>query len=398
MGSCRVLRNSRVEIIAVPLRSRASLRGTAMLQGALRQSSHTPRPHPRLRDYGKGRKGRAKSVSHKPRVVVAMSGGVDSAVAAALLQEQGYEVIGISLKLLSEGTGSGSERADRCCSVKDAEDARLVAAQLGIPYYVLNYESQFHREIIQAFTEAYIEGLTPNPCVRCNELVKFGFLLRQAMGLGAEHLATGHYARVEREHAGGRYLLRRGIDDERDQSYFLYSLTQEQLARICFPVGHMTKDQVRERAAAYGLRIAAKADSQDLCFVGHDYRTFLRERCGDRLRLAGGPFYVIRLDSRTNAVIVGKRDELLQHEFVADQLNLIAWDRLNGERPVLTKVRSRQAAMPATVFPLGDGRIRVRWQEAQPAPAPGQAAVFYDAAEPDLLVGGATVTADQRPQ
>ncbi len=357
-----------------------------------------------------------------------MSGGVDSAVAAALLVEQGYEVVGISLKLLSGGAGNGSERADRCCSVKDAEDARLVAAQLGIPYYVLNYESQFHREIIQEFTEAYIGGLTPNPCVRCNELVKFGSLLRQAVGLGAKRLATGHYARVERESASGRYLLRRGIDDERDQSYFLYSLTQAQLARICLPVGHMTKDQVRERAAAYGLRIAAKADSQDLCFVGHDYRTFLRERCGARMKpgpitdragrilgqhegvalytvgqrnglgLAGGPFYVIRLDPMTGAVVVGRRDELLRREFVADRLNLVAWDRVITERPVLVKVRSRQAAMPATVLPLDDGRIRVRWQQPQPAPAPGQAAVFYDAAEPDLLVGGATVAADQEAQ
>src|SRR5574337_2071164 len=367
-------------------------------------------------------------MSRKTRVVVAMSGGVDSAVAAAVLQEQGYEVIGISLTLLSEGTGDGSERADRCCSVKDAEDARLVAAQLGIPYYVLNYESQFHREIIQAFTAGYIGGLTPNPCVRCNELVKFGFLLRQAVGLGAEHLATGHYARVEREHAGGRYLLRRGIDDERDQSYFLYSLTQEQLARICFPVGHMTKDRVREQAVVHGLKIAAKADSQDLCFVGRDYRSFLREHYGDRLRpgpitdsagrilgqheglalytvgqrnglgMAGGPFYVVRLASRTNAVVVGRRDELLRPEFEAEQLNLIAWDRLTTERPVLMKVRSRQAALPAAVFPLGDGRIRVRWQQAQPAPAPGQAAVFYDASEPDLLVGGATVAATQEAQ
>ncbi|MDE2059386.1 MAG: tRNA 2-thiouridine(34) synthase MnmA [candidate division NC10 bacterium] len=367
-------------------------------------------------------------MSRKPRVVVAMSGGVDSAVAAVLLIEQGYEVVGISLKLLARDAGDGSERTDRCCSVKDAEDARLVAAQLGIPYYVLNYESQFHREIIQEFTEGYITGLTPNPCVRCNELVKFGSLLRQAVGLGAERLATGHYARVEREYAGGRYLLRRGFDDERDQSYFLYSLTQAQLARICLPVGQMTKDQVRERAAAHGLRIAAKADSQDLCFVGRDYRTFLREQCGDRLRpgpitdragrilgehaglalytvgqrnglgLAGGPFYVIRLDPKTNAVVVGRREELLQPEFVADQLNLVAWDRLTGERPVLMKVRSRQAVMPATVSPLGDGRIRVRWQHAQPASAPGQAAVFYDAAEPDLLVGGATVAADPEAQ
>lgn len=364
-------------------------------------------------------------MTRKPRIVVAMSGGVDSAVAAALLVEQGYEVVGISLKLLPRGVGNGSERADRCCSVRDAEDARLVASQLGIPYYVLNYESQFHREVIQEFTEGYLGGLTPNPCVRCNELIKFGSLLRQAVGLGAEFLATGHYARVEREPIGGRHLLRRGIDDERDQSYFLYALTQAQLARICLPIGHMTKDEVRKRAAAYGLRIAAKADSQDLCFVGDNYRTYLREQCGDRLMpgpivdsagrilgqhqglalytvgqrnglgMAGGPFYVTRLDSKTNAVIVGRREELVRQEFVGEQVNLVAWDRLTDERPVLMKVRSRQAAMPATVSPLGDGRIRVRWQQPQPAPAPGQAAVFYDAAKPDLLVGGATVAVDQ---
>lgn len=367
-------------------------------------------------------------MSRKPRVVVAMSGGVDSAVAAALLMEQGCEVVGISLKLLPGGAGSGLERVDRCCSVKDVEDARLVAAQLGIPYYVLNYERQFQREVIQEFTAGYLGGLTPNPCVRCNELLKFGSLLRQAVGLGAECLATGHYARVEREQKSGRYQLRRGRDCERDQSYFLYSLTQAQLARICFPVGHMTKEQVREQAAAYGLRIAAKADSQDLCFVGRDYRTFLREQCGDRLRpgpitdragrilgqheglalytvgqrnglrLGGGPFYVVRLDPQRNEVVVGRSDELLRLEFVAEQLNLVAWDHLIPERPVLVKVRSRQAAMPATILPLGDGRIRVRWQQAQPAPAPGQAAVFYDASEPDLLVGGATIAAAQESQ
>lgn len=363
-------------------------------------------------------------MKRKPRVVVAMSGGVDSAVAAALLMEQGYEVVGISLRLLPRDAGNGSERADRCCSAKDAEDARCVASQLGIPYYVLNYESQFHRDVIREFTEAYLSGLTPNPCVRCNETIKFGSLLQQAVGLGAAQLATGHYAWVTRG-PGGRYLLRRGIDNERDQSYFLYSLTQDQLARLSFPVGQMTKIQVREWASAYGLRIADKADSQDLCFVGRDYRTYLREQCGDRLRpgpitdsggrilgqhrglalytvgqrnglgLAGGPFYVIRLDPNTDAVVVGRREELLRREFTAERLNLVAWDCLTDERPVLMKVRSRQDALPATVIPLGNARIRVRWQEPQPAPAPGQAAVFYDASEPDLLVGGATVAADR---
>lgn len=376
-------------------------------------------------------------MSGKQRVVVAMSGGVDSAVAAALLVEQGFEVVGISLKLLSSrlpvrctqtGAASDTERPDRCCSAKDVEDARLVATQIGIAHYVLNYEQQFHREVIQEFTEAYLGGLTPNPCVRCNGLVKFGSLLRQAVGLGAEILATGHYARVDRDSRSGRHLLRRGSDHERDQSYFLYSLTQAQLARVRFPIGRMTKEQVRERAAAQGLRVAAKADSQDLCFVGRDYRAFLRERCGDRLRpgpitdsagrmlgqheglalytvgqrnglgMGGGPFYVVRLDPKSNAVVVGKQDELLRQEFVAEALNLVAWEDLTEERPVLVKVRSRQAALPATILPQGDGRVRVRWREAQPIPAPGQAAVFYDASEPDLLAGGATVAADQEVQ
>lgn len=360
-------------------------------------------------------------MSRKPRVVVAMSGGVDSAVAAVLLVEQGLEVVGISLKLLPSREAGSLGRPDRCCSARDVEDARLVATHLGIPHYVLNYEQEFEREVVQEFTGAYVEGLTPNPCVRCNGRLKFGSLLQQAAGLGAELLATGHYARIDREPMSGRYLLRRGSDQERDQSYFLYGLTQAQLARSRFPVGQMTKEQVRELAAARGLRVANKADSQDLCFVGRDYRSFLKARCSDRLRpgaitdsagrtlgqheglalytigqrnglgMAGGPFYVVRLDPGRNEVVVGKRDELMSPGFVADGLNLVAWDRLTEERPVLVKVRSRQAALPATILPAGDGRVRVRWQQAQPLSAPGQAAVFYDASEPDLLVGGATV-------
>ena len=357
------------------------------------------------------------------RVVVAMSGGVDSSMAAALLSEQGFEVVGITLRLLpSRRATNDLERFDSCCSPRDVEDARLVASHLGVPHYVLNYEREFDREVIGEFAAAYMGGRTPNPCVLCNERVKFGSLLRRALGLGAEFVGTGHYARIEYDCKSGRHLLRRARDSRKDQSYFLYGLTQAQLARTLFPVGEMTKEQVRERAAALGLKVAAKPDSQEICFVSGDYRSFLRERYGDRLRpgaikdgagrvlgqhqglalytvgqrnglgIGGdGPFYVVRLDGKANEVVVGKADELLCREFVAEKPNFVAWDRLTEERPAHVMVRYRQAAAPADLIPLQGGQIRVRWREPQRLPAPGQAAVFYDASEPDLLVGGATV-------
>jgi len=357
------------------------------------------------------------------RVVVAMSGGVDSSLAAALLVEQGFEVVGISLRLLSSRKATNDlERFDSCCSPRDVEDARLVAVQLGIPHYVLNYEQEFDREVVDEFSKAYMDGRTPNPCVLCNERVKFGSLLRRAVGLGAEFMATGHYARVEFDGKAGRHLLRRARDPRKDQSYFLYGLTQAQLGRAFFPIGEMTKDQVRGRAAALGMKVATKPDSQEICFVAGNYRSFLRERHGGGFRpgaikdsagrvlgqhqglalytvgqrnglgIGGdGPFYVVRLDPKANEVVVGKADELLCQEFVVEKANFVAWAGLTEEMAAQVMVRYRQPAAPADLIPLPGGRIRVRWREAQRLPAPGQAAVFYDASEPDLLVGGATV-------
>lgn len=361
------------------------------------------------------------------RVVVAMSGGVDSSVAAALLAEQGYEVIGVTMQIWPEASEEIEQREGGCCSVTAASDARRVCDRLEIPFYVLNFRDVFGREVIDRFCREYARGRTPNPCIACNRYVKFEALLRRARELGAAYLATGHYGRVKwashREadpEDGGRHLLFRAADSSKDQSYALYSLTQEQLGRLILPLGELTKPRVRELAASMGLPTAHKAESQEICFVvADDYRVFLRERApgavtpgpivdtsgrrlgahhgladftvGQRggLGLAvGHPLYVVRLEPQTNTLVVGRDDEVFANKLEADDSNWIAFPALEGPIRAEAKIRYGAVPQPALIEPLDGGRIRVTFDIPQRAITPGQAVVFYHG---DLVLGGATI-------
>ncbi len=356
-------------------------------------------------------------------IAVAMSGGVDSAVAAALLVRSGQPVVGITLRIWpSQRPAEADARFDSCCSPAAVADARGVAEALGIPYYVLNYEAEFDREVIQPFAGSYLRGETPNPCVACNARLKFGSLLRRARGWGAGRVATGHYARTGRDPVTGRWLLRRAADPHKDQSYFLYGLTQEQLGAALFPVGDLRKEQTRQIAREMGFAVAAKPESQEICFVARDYREYLRERVGAAIRpgsirdtqgamrgrhpglafytvgqrrgLGIGhprPLYVVDLDPDRNEVIVGEDHELWGQEVEVGDVNLIARERLESPVRVLAKIRYAHRPAPATIAPQGGGRVLLTFEAPQRAVAPGQAAVFYDAEDPDLVVGGGTI-------
>jgi tRNA-specific 2-thiouridylase len=351
----------------------------------------------------------------RQRVVVGMSGGVDSSTSAAILLEQGYDVIGVTLKLWKQDCFSPAQDLFKCCGARAADDVQAVCNHLGIKFQLIDAAEEFKNKVVNDFAAEYKAGRTPNPCILCNEYLKFGTLLRHADQLGAQYVATGHYARVE--HVNGRTLLKRGRDPRKDQSYFLFSLRQNQLSRALFPVGDQTKSDTRTAARQRELKTAEKKESMEICFVpDKDYGKFLQQaglaqkHRGEIVDLHGRvlghhdgiefytigqrkglgittarPVYVIELDAANNRVVVGDDSALDRDEFIVNRCNWIPFDHLTEPIEVTAKIRYNHPGTPATVTPSGDGSAKVKLHTAQRAITPGQAAVFY---QDDLVVGG----------
>ena len=344
----------------------------------------------------------------KESVLIGMSGGVDSSVAAHLLQQAGYQCVGCTMKLYC---GNAEE---------NIRDAKNVASRMGIPFHTLDFQDAFHRQVIGTFITCYETGLTPNPCIECNRHLKFGVMLEKALEMGCSHIATGHYARITKHPESGRYLLRKAADPAKDQTYFLYSLTQHQLAHTLFPLGDLTKEEAREIAEAQGFLNARKRDSQDICFVPDgDYVAFMREYtgktypAGDYLDLSGkvvgkhqgavcytlgqrkglgialgAPAYVCGKDMQNNTVTVGPNEALFHNALRADNFNWILFPALSDPIRVTAKIRHSQHEQAATVFPEENGIVRVVFDQPQRAITPGQAIVLY---QDDIVVGGGTI-------
>jgi len=364
-------------------------------------------------------------------IAVAMSGGVDSSTVAAMLRADGHSVIGLTMQLWNQRRLAGREGMPesvqgRCCSLDDVYDARGVAQAIGIPYYVVNHEERFEREVVRPFVAEYLSGRTPIPCSLCNNHLKFDQLLIVARQIGADTLATGHYAQVAFDDQHGRWLLKRPTDTAKDQTYFLFGLTQEQLSRTIFPLGGMTKPEVRELARKLGLALAEKPDSQEICFVpGGDYKRFLDAylaeqgeslpdtsgelvttsgevvgehhgihnfTVGQRKGLGvatGSPLYVIQINGADKQVVVGSDDHLYSRTLRGHRVNLISVDDLREPMRVAVKIRHRHEPAPAVLEKLGDDEVLVTFDQPQRAITPGQAAVFYDG---EIVVGGAWIT------
>ncbi|MDR0519759.1 MAG: tRNA 2-thiouridine(34) synthase MnmA [Clostridiales Family XIII bacterium] len=370
------------------------------------------------------------------KAIIAMSGGVDSSVAALLSVEAGFECIGATMKLFDnedvaeDGSAAAAcppqplgdtDDSRSCCSLRDADDASRVCGMIGIPFYVFDFSEDFRRDVIGRFVEEYAAGRTPNPCIDCNRYLKYDRLFRRMEGLGFDCVVTGHYARIERDAASGRWLLKKAVDETKDQSYVLYSLTQEQLAHTSFPLGAYRKSEVRELAAAHGFLNARKRDSQDICFVRHgDYAQFIesytgrewprgdfvdtggavlgrhdgiiRYTIGQRKGIAkavGRPMYVVGIRPDTNEVVLGESEELYSRKVTAQDVNLIATDSLPHPTRVTAKIRYNQKDSPATAVQTGEGEVEIIFDEPQRAVTKGQAVVMYDN---EVVIGGGTIT------